>query len=142
MSTQKSSKFGIGLLIGATAGALAALFLTPQSGKENKELVKKKYEEFLKMLEEHEVEKKTKVIFGDVTEEGTKLYEAARVRLSEKMKEVQKVSKDMDREEFVQLVGDTLAQVTEEAKASLPKIKQLQDYFVDQWEELKKTKKT
>ena len=54
---QKSSKFGIGVLIGTLLGGLAALFLSPTTGEENREIVAKKVKQLEKLLEDAELEK-------------------------------------------------------------------------------------
>jgi len=46
MSDQKSSsKLGLGLIMGTVIGAITAFFLSPKSGKENREEVMKKVRE-------------------------------------------------------------------------------------------------
>ncbi len=41
MENKKTSKFGLGLLIGSVLGVIAALFTTPKTGREMRELTKK-----------------------------------------------------------------------------------------------------
>lgn len=41
MNEKKSSKFGLGLVLGTIIGALTAIFTTPKTGKEMRELAKK-----------------------------------------------------------------------------------------------------
>lgn len=41
MENKKSSKFGLGLIFGSIVGAVAALFVTPKTGKQMRELAKK-----------------------------------------------------------------------------------------------------
>lgn len=47
---KKSSKFGLGLLVGTVIGGLAALFFTPKSGAETRALAKKWLKEELSLL--------------------------------------------------------------------------------------------
>ncbi len=50
MENKKGSKFGLGLILGSVLGAVAALFVTPKTGKEMRELAKKWLEEEVKKL--------------------------------------------------------------------------------------------
>lgn len=45
MEKQKKSRFGLGLILGSIIGAITALFLTPKTGKEMREIAKKWLEE-------------------------------------------------------------------------------------------------
>ncbi len=56
----KSSKFGIGMLFGMVAGALAGLFLSPNTGKKNRTLVLAKIKKLEKQLKDKDLDKKVK----------------------------------------------------------------------------------
>ncbi len=45
MENKKSSKFGLGLILGSVIGAVTALFITPKTGKEMRQLARKWLEE-------------------------------------------------------------------------------------------------
>lgn len=50
MENKKGSKFGLGLLLGSIIGGVTALFITPKTGKQMRELAKKWLEEELEAL--------------------------------------------------------------------------------------------
>ncbi len=99
MSDSKSSnKFGLGLLFGTIVGGLAALFLSPASGKQNRDLVAKKIKKLEKILADSDVEKKVKEIFGEVTEEATDTYNKAKKEFIKGLAEVKETVEGLDKE--------------------------------------------
>jgi gas vesicle protein len=69
---KKSSKLGLGILIGTVIGGLAAFFLSPKSGEENREKVTKKIKQLQKLIKDQHIDEKVKEIFGDVSDEEKK----------------------------------------------------------------------
>lgn len=64
----KSDKFGIGMLFGMVAGALAGLFLSPNTGKKNRDLVVAEIKKLEKELKDKDLDKKIKAeIKKDIT---------------------------------------------------------------------------
>jgi len=78
---KKPSRFGLGVLIGTIVGGLTAFFLSPKSGEENREEVLKKIQALKKQIDKMEIDKKVKEIYGEVTEEGKKVYLKAKKQL-------------------------------------------------------------
>ena len=56
----KSGKFGIGMLFGMAAGALAGLFLSPNTGRKNRTVVVTKIKQLEKKLNDKHLDKKVK----------------------------------------------------------------------------------
>ncbi len=131
----RSSKFGVGVLIGTVLGGLAAFFLSPKSGPENREMVEKKLKEVEKWLEDAEIPEHVKEIYGDVTEEGTKLYKNVSKALKPRIKEIQQKMEDFDAEKYKKLVGEVVEAVQTEADVAAHRASKLKDYLIDKWQE-------
>lgn len=143
MSDQKKSDgFGIGLLFGAIAGAVAALFLTPTTGEENRKKAMELYEKVKKSIQEGEVEEKAKELFGDVTEEGMRLIAEVRTEVLAKLDEVKSEVESLDKEKFTKYVDETVATVGARVKASAKQMEKLKENMLSKFEgEVKKTEK-
>ncbi|MFO0704093.1 MAG: YtxH domain-containing protein [Patescibacteria group bacterium] len=142
MSENKSSNFGLGLMLGAIGGALAALFLTPTTGVENRKKAKELYEELKKQIEEGQWEEKAKELYGDVSEEGKRLYAEVSVEVSKKLEELKDQVEEFDKEKFRVFVQDTVNEVGTRVKASVPQMEKLVASIMSRFEtETKKTEK-
>ncbi len=87
---KKSSKLGFGLLVGSVLGGIAAFFLSPKSGPENREEAKKLYVKAKGWLKEEVTEIKKAV--GKIDKK--KFSEAVKKVLTKVEKEVKKDSKE------------------------------------------------
>lgn len=105
----KKTGFGTGILIGAIAGALAALFLTPKTGKEMREEASKKLKELNEQLESGELQDRATQVFGDAKEESMKIYSKAREQLVTKYNEFQ----EMDPEQKKAFINDIIQNIQE-----------------------------
>ena len=83
--SDKKSKFGIGVAIGALLGGVAAFFLSPRSGPENRKMAMQKIDELIKLLKEKKLQDIAVEIYGKATEEGTKLYEKASAEMGARL---------------------------------------------------------
>lgn len=137
MNNNKSSKLGVGLVIGSVLGGLAAFFLSPKSGKENREMVEKKINEIKIMIEEKKVQERVKEIYGEVTEEGTRLYTAARDDMNARLDELKKTVEEIDMAKYKAMVNDVMDRLREESENSGEKIAQLREYFMEKWAQVK-----
>ena len=137
MNNNKSSKLGVGLVIGSVLGGLAAFFLSPKSGKENREMVEKKINEIKIMIEEKKVQERVKEIYGEVTEEGTRLYTAARDDMNARLDELKKTVEEIDMVKYKAMVNDVMDRLREESENSGEKIAQLREYFMEKWAQVK-----
>ena len=142
MAEQKSSNFGFGLILGALGGALAALFLTPTTGEENRKKAKALYEDLKKQIEEGKWDEKAKELYGDVSEEGKRLYAEVSVEVSKKLGELKDQVEDFDKEKFQKYVEETVKNVGTRVKATIPQMEKLISSIMMRFEtEAKKTEK-
>jgi gas vesicle protein len=135
MADHKSSKFGMGVVIGTILGGVAALFLSPTSGKENREMVVAKFKELQKMIEEAKIEETLREIYGEVTEEGEKMYKVARKEILKRMDELKDRVDEIDKEKYMAIVEDAMEKVQNEVETKADKIAELKKYFMSGWNE-------
>ncbi len=142
MSEQKSSNFGFGLLLGMVGGALAALFLSPTTGEENRKKATQLYEDLKKKIEEGQWDEKAQELFGDVTEEGKRLYAEVAVEVTGKLEQLKDQVEDFDKAKFEVFVKDTVAQVGDRVRATVPQMEKLVASVMSSFEsDSKKTEK-
>ena len=123
----------MGVLIGSALGALAGFFLSPKSGEENREAVLKKIKELKKQVEDMEIDKKVKEIWGDVSEDGKKTYVKVRKELIKKLDLLQDKWQEFSFEKYVKLVEDSIDEAKSETKQTADKLLKLKDLFVRDW---------
>jgi gas vesicle protein len=143
MADQKqSNNFGIGVMFGALVGAVTALFLSPNTGEENRKKALEMYEKVKQMVQEGEIEEKAKELFGEVTEEGTRLIAEVRSEILTRLDEVKSDVSTFDKDKFTKYVEETVTTVGDRVKASTKQMDQLKDNIVSKFEgEVKKTEK-
>lgn len=137
IDNKKTSKFGLGLLLGSIIGGLTAFFFSPGSGEENRKMVAKKVKELEKLLKEKEVDKKVKEIFDDVTEESKKVYFQAKKWLIEELAALKQAVDEIDKEEYLKAVNTTVKKVEKEFKKDAKKVEKLKKQLVGEWEKMK-----
>ena len=139
---KKSSRFGLGVLIGTVLGGLTAFFLSPKSGEENREAVVKKIKELKKNIDEMEIDKKVKEVWGEVTEDGKKTFVKAKKELVKRMGDLEERWQEFDREKYVKMVEDSVEDAKSETKATAEKLLKLKDMFVRDWNKVFVEKKS
>ena len=127
MTDQKKSKFGLGVLLGTIIGGITALFLSPSSGKENREVVAKKIEELKKILEEEKVDEKLKEI-----------YLKAKDWLVEELEQLKNTVENIDYEKYQKAVNKVIVRVKKETKKGSKEVEKLKKQLLNEWEKLKK----
>lgn len=138
---QKSSKFGIGVLIGTLLGGLAALFLSPTTGEENRELVAKKVKQLEKLLEDAELDKKLKSIFGETTEEVKMVYLQAKKEIIKKLAALKEAVESIDRTKYEKVVHETIDLLKKEVKREGHEMEKLKGELLKEWKKLEVKKK-
>lgn len=138
METQKkSSKFGLGVLTGTVIGAVTAFFLSPKSGKENREMVAKKAEELKKLLEEKEIDKKVKEIFGELTDEAMTLYLQTREELIIYLSQLANSISEINLDDYKKGVDLTVKKAQKNTKKYSKQLDKLKVQMIKEWEKLK-----
>lgn len=134
MTTQKKpSRFGLGVLLGTVLGAIAAFFLSPKSGEENREAVLEKIQKLKKEIDKMEIDTKVKEVFGEVTEEGKKAYIKAKKQILKGLDELQERWQEFDREKYIKMVEEAVEEAKSETKETAEKLLKLKDMFVRDW---------
>lgn len=138
---QKSSKFGIGVLIGTLLGGLAALFLSPTTGEENRELVAIKIKQLEKLLEDAELDKKLKNIFGETTEEVKEVYLKAKKEIIKKLAALKEAVESIDKAKYEKVVHETVDLLKKEVKREGHEMEKLKEELLKEWKKLEVKKK-
>jgi len=131
---KKSSKLGIGLLIGSVLGGLAAFFLTPGSGPKNRKMVLKKLEAVRKKLADVDVAHEVKKIYGEVTQETVRLYGKVRKELIRRIDDMRKRYEDLDKEKYKKLVDEVVDEVKKDTQVTAEKLLKIKDSLLKDWE--------
>lgn len=136
MGDQSSTakKIGFGVVLGTLLGGIAAFFLSPKSGKENREMVVKKYGEVRQWLEDQNIDARVQEIFGEVSAEGRILYTEVRVELLKLMNQVKDTLDTFDTEKYVALVDEAIGHLKKEVKSDTKKVEQLKKQLISEWE--------
>jgi len=135
---QKASKFGLGLLIGTVIGGIAAFFFSPKSGEENRKEVAKKVKELRKLLEDQEVEKKAKEIFGEASSAAVHVYMQAKEWLIEELADLKEAVENIDKEKYTKAVDKVVKRVQKEVKKDTKELEKLKKQLMKEWEKLRK----
>lgn len=138
---KKSSIFGLGVVIGSVLGGLAAFFLSPKSGKENKEMVLEKLEALKKMLVASEAAHKIKEIYGEVSQDSVKLYNQMKKKLIKRIEELKEKVEDIDREKYTRMVEDVADEVKKDTKTTAEKLAKIKESLLKDWHKLTTPKK-
>ena len=134
------SKFGLGVALGTVLGGIAAFFLSPNSGKENRKMVAKKVKELEKLLEDKNVDQIVKDIFGNVSEESTKVFLQAKKELIKRIAELKETIENVDKEQFMEMVDDVVKKVQSEAKHEAKEMTKLKEHLLKEWSKMQKGK--
>lgn len=135
---KKGSIFGLGVLLGTVVGGLAAFFLSPTSGPENREMVEEKVKQLKKKLEQSEMPEMVEEIFEDAKEQGKKAYTMARKELMKKLEEV----KNLDWEGYQDIVEEVVEKLKDETDISTDRAMKLRDFLVAEWNKAQKVTST
>jgi len=134
--SSKTSKFGLGLLFGALAGGLAAFFLSPKSGPENREMVAKKVKELEKLLKDKNLDEKLKKIFGEATDEAKAVYLKAKKNFIKSLAETKKTIEHLDKEKVTEVAHETVEILKKEVKREGKEMDKLKEELAKEWKKL------
>lgn len=128
------SKLGIGLALGAVLGGVAAFFLSPKTGKENREAAIKKLEEWKQRFEDKTPQEVAKEIFGQTSDEGKRLYEKTQNLLNEKLDELREKFNEIDQEKYKEVVKEVIVKIQKEKEATEERVTKLKKFLLDRWD--------
>jgi len=121
-------------MIGAVLGGLAAMFLTPKTGKENREIAKKKWSELNKALKTKSKEEIVKDIFGSATKESRKLYDLSQKELNSRLADLKKKYPNIDKNKYLDTVKDVIIRLQDEKEATTKRLSDLSDFLKSRWD--------
>lgn len=130
---KKSSKFGLGLMLGSIVGGLTAFFLSPKSGEENREMVARKIEELKKAFEEQNLDEKVQEIFGEVTTELKELYTNVKDEIINRLTQLKESVDNIDMEQYKEIVEDTVKKIKKGAVKEEKKLMKLKEKLMEKW---------
>lgn len=130
----KKTKFGFGLMLGAVLGGVAAMFLTPKTGKENREIAKKKWDELNKAFKTKSKEEIVKEIFGSATKEGKKLYDLSQKELNSRLADLKKKYPNLDKTKYMDTVSEVMDRLKEEKEATTKRLTDLSEFLKSRWD--------
>lgn len=137
MAENKSvSKFGVGLFIGAVAGALAGILYAPKSGKQIRKHVGKKLDELKEKFSEMELDKKAQDIFGTVSEEAKDQYLAVTKDLLEKLADLRDKVGEIDTKKYQKMVEEVLVDFKKKGDQSATVIGKMRKHLMADWQSL------
>jgi len=132
--TKKSpSTFGLGLVIGTVLGGLAAFFLSPQSGKENREEFMDRVKAFKKSLDQADIPVHVREIYGEASKESIKLYTQVRKELVKEMADMKDKVDEFDPDKYMELIDDTVEHVRAEMDETTERANKLKEYLIKSW---------
>ncbi|KXK11105.1 MAG: YtxH-like protein [Microgenomates bacterium OLB23] len=124
MAFKKTSKLGLGILLGAAAGAVAGLFLAPKAGKELRKDAKKLYDEISK-----NPEAAVKDIFGKVSKESVNIYQSAQKEVVAQLQKVSGNYKKLDTSKYKEIALQAVEKVKEDKELPQAQLKKLAAYL-------------
>ena len=130
----KKTPFSAGIILGALIGGVAAYFLSPRTGKENREMAKEKWDEMKQKMEGKKLDEVIKEIFGQANEEGKRLYTLAKTELNSRLSILEESLDEIDRDKYKGLVVEVIARLEKEADATKDRMAKLQDYLMHRWD--------
>jgi len=140
METKKSSKFGLGLIIGSLIGGITALFLAPKTGRQMREEVKAKIKELEALLKEKEVDKKAKKVMEELSSEAKAWYEKAKSWLIEELASLKKKVEEINWQDYQKSVAKTINRLKKETKKGGKEIEAIRKRLLKEWKKMKAKK--
>lgn len=140
MEEKKSSRFGLGLILGTISGALAGLFLAPKSGKKLRKEATETYEQLRKLFEEREPEEVVQEIYGKVSEKSKKHFKKTRRILLLKLADLRVGVAAIDRKRYLKVVREVVDEARREQALPEDGLKKLGKYLEDDYKKLTSAK--
>ncbi len=116
-------------LTGGVLGFLAGVLFAPKEGEKTREDLKKKIEEFRKLLEEKEVDKKIEKIFGEVSKTTKEAYFTAQMAIVEGLAEFKGALSELDKEKYSALIREKIDGVRKKFNLDQEVVEKLRQRF-------------
>lgn len=133
---EKSSKFGLGMIVGLISGALAGLFLAPKSGRRLRANVLKKARQIRKQLEDTNVDEVINEIFENVSEQSRTLFFQIKDTISVQLAELQESVENIDKEKYLRVVRSVLDQFREKKELTEDQIERVKRHLEEDFVKL------
>jgi gas vesicle protein len=134
METKKTN-FGLGMLLGTVIGGLAALLLSPGSGKQNREKFKKSIKNILKYLEKQELDKKLEALVKDSSTLASKYFSDIKEELTKDLQEIKGSVDKIDLELYSKKVDD-LIEIAKKKYQKVPSsLNDIRNHFLSMFDE-------
>jgi gas vesicle protein len=124
-----------GFVIGALVGAGVMFFLSPRSGRANRELVKGKIGQWQDYLEEEKeaLENKVRDVFGEVNALTTALYSDTRKLWDSQVRALEKTMAKIDKRAYQEMVENVIEKLQGNKKYSSDYVSKVKRYLNGQW---------
>jgi len=130
----KKKNFGTGIFLGAIIAGITTYFLSPRSGKENRECVKNRISEIKKFIDEKEIDQKIKEIFGDLSDDSKKYYAFIKDEISKKY---DKLKETLDEKEIDEIILEIISDLKKKYNASAKTVERVKKFLLFLLEEKK-----
>jgi len=122
---RRQSKFGVGMLLGAIAGAVTGLFIAPKAGKEMRAEAIKVY----KRLRNEDPKKVAMEVFGDISEESQKVVKRMYQDLSVEIADLRDKYDTIDKGKYEAVVKKVITDTREKGNIPETALKKLGAYL-------------
>ncbi len=133
---RKSSKFGLGLIVGAVAGTLAGILYAPKTGKQTRKEVGKKLDELKEKFSEMEIDKKVKDIYGTVSEAARDQYLSVTKELVQRLADLRDKVGEIDTKKYQKIVEEVLIDFKATGQHSATVINKMRKHLIADWQSL------
>lgn len=140
MSSKNTGKFFLAGLFGALAGAVGGLLLAPKSGKETREDLAELAKSLSKQIKTgaEETEDRVKEVFGNANKAAMDKYKEIKTAAVDKIVELKKVGKEIDKEKYGLIVEDVVAEFKSDLSATKNGALKMTTQLKKDWEKVKK----
>ncbi len=138
---KKSSKFGLGIIVGLISGAVAGVFLAPKTGKKMRADLTKKAKQIRNMLKDADPEIIISDIFDEVTEKSTSVYNEVKDMLSEKLADLAESAQAIDKGKYLQVVRAIIDELRGRQKMTEEQLDKVKKHLEEDFGKLQPIKK-
>lgn len=135
---QREAGWGFFFLMGALFGAVMVLFFGTDDEGNIKEPVRRKVVEGKEQVKEVKAKTVDPVVevFGEKTKEAKEAFEKATEAMDKKLAAMKKSLEEIDREKYVKLVNEVLAELKKGGDYTATQLRRLKTYFIRDYEEV------